>query len=271
MPEGDTLWNIAHRLGPLLQGRTADEVQVHRPRYRPPAPGSVVESVTARGKHLLITFEGGTVVHTHLQMSGQWHAYRVGERWKDSPGAVRVRIRAGDIEAVCFRAPTVDVYPAADPRPRPWDRIGPDLCDPEPDLDTVMVNLRALDPDTEVADALLDQRVAAGIGNVYKSETLWACQVDPFLAVGDLDPGVGRDLYRTASRLLRSNLGRSRRQTFGRGLAVYGRNGRDCPRCHRRLRIARQGDLARVTYWCGACQGRGDVAGLSPGPAPGPR
>ena len=103
MPEGDTLWNIAHRLRPALAGEAARRIEVHRPRYRPPEPGTRIESVESVGKHLLITFEGGVVVHSHLQMSGEWHLYRLGQRWRDSPGAVRIRVTTDDAEAICFR------------------------------------------------------------------------------------------------------------------------------------------------------------------------
>ena len=254
MPEGDTLWNIAHRLRPALAGATTEEVVVHRPRYPAPLAGSVVAEVRSVGKHLVIGFDSGTVIHTHLSMAGEWHLYRPGQRWRDSPGAVRVRIRTATADAVCFRAPTVDVYPAKDPRPRPWLAIGPDLCLDDVDLDRVVANLRGHDARTEIAEVLLDQRVAAGIGNVYKSETLWACRTDPFAPLASFGAEEVRALYETASRQLRANLGRAKRETFQRGLAVYGRARRDCPRCHATIRGAKQGELARVTYWCPGCQ-----------------
>lgn len=256
MPEGDTLWNIAYRLRPLVAGRPVEEIEVHRPRYPTPAAGTVVDGVRSVGKHLLISFDGGTIVHTHLLMAGEWHLYRVGERWRDSPGAVRVRLRVDGLDAICFRAPTVDVYPAKDSRPRPWDQIGPDLCGEHVDHNEIIRRAAAEDSRREIADLLLDQRVAAGIGNVYKSETLWACRTDPFAPLAGFGVVEVRTLYETASRLLRANLGRAKRQTFQRGLAVYGRAHRDCPRCHQTIRIERQGALARLTYWCPGCQVR---------------
>ncbi len=256
MPEGDTLWNIAHRLGPLVVGHRVDEIEVHRPRYPAPRPGTRIDDVTAVGKHLLVTFDGGTILHTHLLMAGEWHVYRVGERWRDSQGAVRVRLRVNGLDAICFRAPTADVYPPKDPRQRPWLQLGPDLCRDGVDHDDIIRRASTSDSRREIADVLLDQRIAAGIGNVYKSETLWACRTDPFAPLTRFGVAEVIELYDTASRLLRANLGRAKRQTFQRSLAVYGRANRDCPRCHQTIRIERQGDLARLTYWCPACQTR---------------
>ena len=254
MPEGDTLWNIAARLRPALVGMAAQHVVVHRPSHPPPVAGSRVQLVEAAGKHLIIGFEDGTAIHTHLQMSGEWHLYRRGARWRDSPGAVRVHIATETHDAVCFRAPTVDVFPPHDPRPRPWHLIGPDLCVDPVDLEAMVRNSHRLDQATQIADVLLDQRVASGIGNVYKSEVLWACRTDPFSPVERLPDPRRLELYATAARQLRANLGRGKRVTFQRGLAVYGRGGRDCPRCHATIRSDAQGPLARVTYWCPRCQ-----------------
>ncbi|MDQ1466132.1 MAG: endonuclease, partial [Actinomycetota bacterium] len=137
---------------------------------------------------------------------------------------------------------------------RQLERLGPDLCEPEPDLDDVMARLRLLDPTTEVGVALLDQRVASGIGNVYKSEVCWAERVSPFTPLESLDDSTRRQLFETAHRLLRANLSSGRRVTHGRGLAVYGRVGRACPRCHARVRCTRSGEAARVSFWCPTCQ-----------------
>ena len=148
----------------------------------------------------------------------------------------------------------VDVFPPHDPRPRPWHLIGPDLCVDPVDLEAMVRNSHRLDQATQIADVLLDQRAASGIGNVYKSEVLWACRTDPFSPVERLPDPRRLELYATAARQLRANLGRGKRVTFQRGLAVYGRGGRDCPRCHATIRSDAQGPLARVTYWCPRCQ-----------------
>lgn len=255
MPEGDTLWNHAAALSPALTGRRVTDLRIHRNRKKGPRPGVSVADVEARGKHLLISFDDGVILHTHLQMTGVWHLYRPGQRWRRDPGAMRALVAVEDAVAVCFSAPTVGLYHPAEPGERPWDRIGPDLCAGDCDFDEIDARLAQIDPDRQVADVLLDQSIAAGIGNVYKSETLWFSRVNPRMPVGLLEHSSQSDLYRLATRLLRQNLGRSRRQTFRNGLAVYGRGGRDCPRCHQRIVSAEHGaDLVRVSYWCPRCQ-----------------
>ncbi|NOX31443.1 MAG: hypothetical protein GXP35_15565 [Actinobacteria bacterium] len=255
MPEGDTLWNHAAHLRPALVGHAVTDLRVHRNRKRGPRPGVKVEGVEAAGKHLLITFDDGVILHTHLQMTGEWHLYRAGQRWRNERGAMRALVATKDHVAVCFAAPTVALYHPAEAGPRPWDRIGPDLCHAEPDFDSIAANLAATGQARQIADVLLDQTMAAGIGNVYKSETLWFCRQSPFAELGAIENQKRRTLYQRASGLLHQNLGRSRRQTFRNGLAVYGRGRRDCPRCHSIIRRIEHGDdLVRVSYWCPRCQ-----------------
>jgi endonuclease-8 len=118
----------------------------------------------------------------------------------------------------------------------------------------VLARAREGEPSREIADLLLDQHVAAGIGNVYKSEALFAEGIHPQTAVGDLDDEAIRALYATASHQLVANIGRSERRTHPRGLAVYGKVRQGCPDCHTAIRVTRQGDLERLTYWCPRCQ-----------------
>jgi endonuclease-8 len=275
MPEGDTIFRAARSLDRLLTGRRVVrfELRVRGPAGGPrlPQPGESVTSVRAQGKHLLITFDGGLTLHTHMQMTGSWHAYRPGERWKKSPAAARVVIEVADAAqpevpvavAVCFSAPIVELVeePAAHPR---LAALGPDLCRPDADLGESLARLDRLPSTTEVGNALLDQRVASGVGNVYKSEVLFACGVNPFTAVGELPAELRRELFETASRLLRANLDTAGRATVEGGLAVYGRGGRPCRRCGTPIRTRRQGEAARATYWCPACQaGAGDPVSSS--------
>jgi endonuclease-8 len=155
--------------------------------------------------------------------------------------------------AVCFSAPVVEMVDSA---AHEREHLGPDLCGEDPDLDEALRRIdRLVAPETSVAEVLLDQRVAAGVGNVYKSEALFACGVDPFTPDGGLDPGTRRSLLETASRMLRANLGGWRRDTTGGGgLAVYGRTGRPCHRCRTPILSRRHGTQARTTYWCPTCQ-----------------
>ena len=134
------------------------------------------------------------------------------------------------------------------------DRLGPDLCGDAPDLDAVLDRLATMPTETMIGEALLDQRVAAGIGNVFKSEICWARRVHPSTPVGGLAPDVRRALYDTAHAQLRANLGSGRRVTYRGGLAVYGKQRRPCPRCRTPIQRAWTGSDPRVTYWCSRCQ-----------------
>ena len=271
VPEGDTIFRMAAGLRAALVGKQLVELEVRRdPRgRRGPEPGTEVTAVDAAGKHLLIHFADGHVLHTHMQMTGTWHVYRRGERWRRPGHSARVIVRVDDgASAVCFAAPIVELRRENDARDRPTrasrilERLGPDLCEPGIDLDTVMARLASLEPDTELASALLDQRVAAGIGNVFKSEVCWAERVHPFRALSDLDELTRRRVYETARHQLAANLTQARRTTYRGGLAVYGRTGRGCPRCGERI-VSRRDRTARSTYWCPACQPE-VIAGCAP-------
>jgi endonuclease-8 len=256
VPEGDTIWKTAETLRLALAGRELLAFESTVPLRRTPAAGVPIRDVEARGKHLLIHFGDGTALHTHLRMRGSWHVYRTGETWRPPRGAMRVRIETAESQAVCFAAPVVEVLSATEVGRHPsMSRLGPDLTAPDPDVTQAAERLASLGP-MQIGVALLDQGVAAGIGNVYKSEVLFACGLDPFALVDEVDPATRAELFRTAARLLRANARRGgpRSTRPGGGLAVYGRAGRPCPRCGTLVRAARQGSRARVTYWCPTCQ-----------------
>ena len=258
MPEGDTIHRAAASLSAAIGG--AELTSFDLPRQRAgragwPRPGERVVEVAARGKHLLLACSGGLTLHTHMRMTGSWHLYRRGERWRRSPGSVVARLGTPHAEAVCFSAPIVEVLRDADLRQHPvLTALGPDLCVAGADLDDALARLDALDPATPIGVALLDQTVASGIGNVYRCEVAWACRVDPFRAIHDVGIDTRRELYVTAARLLRANLGTSRRTTVPGGLAVYDRAGRACPRCGRAIQTRRLGEQARSIWWCPGCQ-----------------
>jgi endonuclease-8 len=257
MPEGDTIHALASRLrGALVPGTlTAFEGPPNGP-----APGVRLDDVEARGKHLLIRFAGDTTLHTHLGMHGSWRVGPAGPpptRRAGPPGRGVVAVVATDrATAVCRDTRVVEMLDAAGVRRHPWlATLGPDLCSPDPDLDAIAARLGAfIDPGTEIGVALLDQRVAAGIGNVYRSEVLWACRIDPLLPTGAVDEATRRGLYATAGSLLRSNVYAVHRRTVPGGLAVYERGGRPCPRCGEPIRSRRLGEQARTVWWCGRCQ-----------------
>ena len=251
MPEGDTLFNTALTLRPALLGESLTAVNIRsRGMYRLRV-GDVVRSVEAVGKFLEIVVERGLALRTHLHMTGVWHLYEQGERWRRPRHLARAVLETESHVAVCFAAPTVEVGPAADDR---LAHLGPDLCHTDVDLDAVLERVASSDPSTEIAEVLLDQRLAAGIGNVYKNEVLWACEVSPFRPLADVDEPMRLRLYETAAEQLQANLGRWKRQTHPKGLAVYNRAGQGCYRCLGRIRTIEHGDIGRRTWWCADCQ-----------------
>jgi endonuclease-8 len=259
VPEGDTIHRVANRMRPVLVGQPV--VRFEAPRagraIPPPRPGTTITGVDAVGKHLLIRFEGGTILRTHLRMTGSWHLYAPGERWRRPAHTARALIEVPHAVAVCFAAPVVALEHERVNGGPAIGHLGPDLVDPDADIDACLARMAALaEPTAEIGDVLLDQRIACGVGNVYKSEVLWAGRVDPFAPVASVDVDIRRLLLDTAARLLRSNVARAdaSRTTVVGGLAVYGRARRTCRRCGTPIRVARQGDDARVTYWCPTCQ-----------------
>lgn len=266
MPEGDTIFRAARTLHTALAGRTLIRFEAPRLPHRPFAPGTVVTGAEARGKHCLIHFDDGRSLHTHMRMTGSWHLYRPGERWRKKAAAARVWLEvAADGErggwvAVCFAAPVVDLVDEADvgkPGVDPTAHLGPDLCDAGADLAEAIDRLGRLSaPDREIGDALLDQRIANGVGNVYKCEVCFVCDLDPFTPLDQIDEALRRRLIETSSRLLQANLSDSDRITVEGGIAVYGRRDRPCRRCGTPIAWKPQGPQARGTYWCPTCQRR---------------
>lgn len=255
MPEGDSIWQVAELLRPALAGAALTRFEA--PRLNGPRPrlGERIASVEAAGKHLLVTFERGVIVATHLRMSGSWQLVRGGERWRRPRHLARLVIGVDGWEAVCFAAPVVR---SALSREELVGHLGPDLALADADLDAAVRRLAALAAtDATVADALLEQRVAAGLGNVYKSEVLWAERAHPATPIGELDPAQLRTLLERGAQLLRANLRPGPRVTnaaVAGGHSVYGRRGRPCPRCGTAIVAANLGSPPRSTYWCPTCQ-----------------
>jgi len=256
MPEGDTLARTAARLRPALDGRALVRFRAPRLVGEAPGPGTRIDAVEAVGKHLVVRFDGGLVLETHLRMTGSWHLYRTGERWQRPAHLARVELEVAEWVAVCFAAPVVRTWRTAATGGEPLDRLGPDLCRSDADLDVALARMASIpEPTTAIDEVLLDQRVVAGIGNVFKSEVLWACRLDPFTPLALVDVATRQRLLQTATTQLRANLGGGPRRTLpGGGLAVYGRDRRPCPRCSTPVRRDYRGDLRRSTYWCPACQ-----------------
>lgn len=270
MPEGDTLVRTAAGLRPHLVGRDVTGARTQGPGPVPHVQrlvGRRIDAVEAHGKNLLIRFDGGLELRTHLRMHGSWHRYRPGERWRRPAARARLVIEVPGSVAVCFDAPVVELFEQRAEHLHPsLSKLGPDLLAEPFDASEAARRLRApARADLEIAVALLDQRALAGIGNVYKNEVLWIERQSPFAAVRDVDDETLGRLITTAHRLLRANVdvrrGPERVTTAGDraapgALYVYGRGGRPCRRCGARIAVTRQGaDLPRTTYWCPRCQG----------------
>jgi endonuclease-8 len=273
MPEGDTIYRAARTLRQALVGRELIRFDTTVPGLQAVAArrllGQTVDDVQPRGKHLLHWFQpSGLALHTHMRMTGSWHLYRAGERWRKPQRQARVVLAVRDWTAVCFSAPVVELLSGAQVARHPsLSALGPDALASQVDLVQARRRLDARE-DWTIADALLDQRVLAGVGNVYKCEVLFLHATDPWLRVADIDPRTRDDLLATAVRLLRANVAvrspavrTTTAPSPGRPnadrLNVYGRAGRPCPRCNTRVRVAAQGAHARLIYWCPGCQTAG--------------
>ena len=262
MPEGDSLFKTAARLRPALQGHRLTRFEAPRLVGDAPKVGERIEKVEARGKHLLIHFEGGLVLRTHLRMTGAWHVYRERERWQKPAHLARAVVGSDSgWVGVCFQAPVVETYHQRGAEPAALAGLGPDLCVAgsltDEALDAILERAaRLAAPDATLGEALLDQRIAAGVGNVYKSEACFAVGLDPGTPFGDVPPDARRQVWGTAARQLQANLVGAERRTHQGGLAVYGRRGQPCRRCGTPIRMTRHGEHARSSYWCPVCQTR---------------
>jgi endonuclease-8 len=256
MPEGDNVWQTARRLGAL----TGEELT--RTDFRVPSVATVdlsgrrVLETVSRGKHLLIRLEGGTTIHSHLKMEGRWDVQPSGARWRRPAYEARVVLRTPAHDAIGYSV-LLDVVPTAEEE-RLVGHLGPDLLGPDWDEDEALRRI-GRSPDVSIGEALLDQRNLAGLGNVYKSEALFLCGIDPHRPVGEL-PDL-RKVVVLGHRLINANRDRPVRVTTGnprRGQQywVYGRAGQPCRRCGTRIESGEQGDegVERITYWCPSCQ-----------------
>jgi endonuclease-8 len=265
MPEGDTIFRTAEVLRAALVGRriTGARAQPRPGLRRVPdlsrVIGSTVSSVEALGKHLLIGFDNGLTLRSHLRMSGSWHRYAPGEAWRRPMRQASAILETTQSVAVAFNTPTVELLSDAElRRSRPLSALGPDLLGRDFDAADALHRLRER-PGMELGNALLDQTAVAGIGNVYKSEVAFLERLDPWAPVAAFDDEELGSALRTARRLMQANVRGGARVTtgspaHGQGLWVYGRAGRPCRRCGTRIEQRRQGEMARQTFWCPRCQ-----------------
>jgi endonuclease-8 len=241
MPEGDTIYRAARTMHAALAGRVVTRFESVLPKLlRVDVAGRTIDGVRAEGKNLFIDFSGELHLHTHMRMHGMWHLYRPGERWRKRRSDMRIVIETDAWIAVGFNIPVADFNAAIE--------IGPDLLADAFDLDEALRRMREHGAD-EIADVLLDQRVAAGIGNEYKSEVLFLGCVSPFTPTARLTDDQLAALLRIARKSLRASVLSRSRPNY-----VYGRAGRPCRKCGTPISMVRQGRDARLTFWCPRCQ-----------------
>jgi len=259
VPEGDTLFRTAVTLRRWTAGREVTAATTDVPGL--PASrlvGQRVESVDSWGKHLLVRFVSGQVLHTHLRMSGSWHVYGVGDPWRRPARQARVTITCGDRAAVCFNAPVVELLAARAEEVHPaLAGLGPDVLADDLDLGEVRRRARQHPSGLAMGELLLDQRVVAGIGNIWRCEALFLEGHNPWSPQSALSDEKLDGVVRTARRIMRVSAG------IDPGAApggrpdqrwVYRRTGRPCRRCGSLVQSRRQGEQARTAYWCPQCQ-----------------
>jgi endonuclease-8 len=283
MPEGDTIYRAARALqkaigGKVVTGFETGLAKLARVDDDSPLVGRTLERVESRGKWLLIFFSDDLILVTHMLMSGSWHLYRTGERWRMGRARMRVVIRTGDLEAVAFNVPIAEFHTARSlARSSQLPMLGPDVLSDEFTIAGGvgrLVGYGQENPEAEIAVVLLNQRVLAGLGNVYKSEVAFAAGVNPFRAMRTITPREMETMVEVAQRYMKANVvdgvssekrgegivtySGNRRTTRAMDreerLWVYGRQGQECRRCGATVMMRKQGVQARSTYWCPECQ-----------------
>jgi endonuclease VIII len=252
MAEGDTILRAKNRLADALVGQSI-AVSAPNPRGRAAGierlDGRILEGVDAHGKHLLFYF-GDLVLHSHLGMSGGWHVYPCGARWRRPRTSAWAVLGGERADAVEFGGPTLRVLPASrvaiDPQ---LTRLGPDILAPDLDLGALVARFRAGDPTRTLGDALLDQRLTAGIGNIFKSESCFAARIDPWHPLAEVSDEDLHAVLEHARAQMLAAVAKGDRHRF----AVYKHRG-PCVRCRGRVHHGGQGDANRTTWWCERCQ-----------------
>lgn len=258
MLESDAMHRAVSALRVALAGKPIQRFDAVSLVGPPPRIGRIVERVEAHLRTVEIAFDDDLVLETKLRMSGSWHLYRHGEKWRRPHQEMQVAIEVVDWVAVCFSAHLVETYRLPEKRRHPgMGRPGPDLSEPDVDLGVVVnLLLSCDDQDARLGEVLLDDRILRGLGNAYRSEALWAAQISPFAPIAMVSEADATRVVNIAATMLRANMhavgGTSQRDDPV--LAVYGRNGQRCRRCGETIECRELGDQRRMLYWCRSCQ-----------------
>jgi len=250
MPEGDTVFRTAEKLRTALVGHPLTRCDVRVPRYATvDLTGQVVDEVRSRGKHLFIRV-GPASIHSHLKMDGAWRITSKGRRLDHR---VRIILETSDLRAIGIDLGVLQIL-KREHDDRVVDHLGPDLLGEDWDAQVAAANLTA-DPDRPIAQALLDQRVLAGIGNVFCNELCFLSGHLPTAPVSAISDPL-RLVARAHDMLWLNRLRQNRCTTGdarpGRQVWVYGRRGQDCRRCGTPISYDDSGE--RIAYWCPGCQ-----------------
>jgi endonuclease-8 len=262
MPEGDTIFRAARTLAHRLEGKKVLRFQSTVPALATARlEGAFVARVESHGKNLDVCFDDGRVLTTHMRMNGSWHVYRPGERWYLPSHRARAVIEVSDCVAVCFSAPVVELHAsAARLAQRRTGRVGPDILAHGFDAGAAAESLLSK-PGLPIGEALLDQSLTSGIGNVYKSEALFLERLSPFVATNEIPCERLVALMQRAKTLLEANVAPGSGARTTRGISpgpirhwVYRRSAEPCLVCGAAIRMRRQGLSLRSTYYCPTCQ-----------------
>ena len=282
MPEGDTIYRSARALGKVLTGKAITRFETGYAHLATvnddrPVVGRVVERVESRGKWLLMFLSGDLILVTHMLMSGSWHIYKTGEKWWSPKRAMRAFLEVEGWQAVAFNVPVAEFHTAASlERKSSVPKLGPDVLSGEYTADAGVRALQARaasHPEDEIANVLLNQRVIAGLGNVYKSEVAFYAGVHPFRQMSTITADEMLRMAEVSQKWLKANVIDGSTETGGDGIVtysgnrrttnsgneknrlwVYGRRGQECRRCGALVEMRKQGPGARSTYWCPGCQ-----------------
>jgi endonuclease-8 len=273
VPEGDSLFRFARRLAAALEGKTILRAESHGPGPVPQVArivGAACTGVRSQGKNVIISFDNGLALRGHLRMYGTWHVYRPGESWQRPEREARLVLEVDDAVVVNFSAPVIElIEERALPVHQPLAGLGPDLLDDSFDGAEALRRLRAPErAQLTIGDAIMDQCVMAGVGNIWKHETLFRCGLNPWRLVSELDDGTLEEVITTAQHLLRASVGKPNRYNLRRRptMFVYMRAGRPCRRCFTIIQSAPQGQDIRHTAWCPKCQPLVEGQAVCPAP-----